>query len=211
VNDIIQGSPEWKQARCGSLGASRVADAIARTKTGWGASRENLMAEIVVERLTDTPTEGFMNDAMRWGSEKEPDARAAYEFRFDAEVSLVGLVTHPTIFGTHASPDGLIGDDGLLEIKCPQSATHMNTLLTKKVPGKYITQIQWQLCCTNRRWCDYLSFDPRFPESMQLFVTRIRRDDNLIHDLETQVIEFIAEMDRKLAELNSAYAKKAAA
>lgn len=169
------------------------------------------MAEIVVERLTGTPSEGFMNDAMRWGNEKEPDARAAYEFRFDADVTQVGLVTHPTIAHTHASPDGMIGDDGLLEIKCPQSGTHMETLLSKKVPGKYMTQIQWQLCCTNRSWCDYLSFDPRFPDAMQLFVKRVHRDDAAIADLETQVAEFLAETNRKVAELTDRYERKRAA
>lgn len=208
---LVQGSIEWKLARCGSLGASQVAEAIARTKTGWGASRANLMAELIVERLTGTPTEGFMNDAMRWGIEKEPDARAAYEFRYDADVVQVGLVTHRTIVGTHASPDGLIGDSGLLEIKCPTSGIHMDTLLTKKVPGKYMTQIYWQLCCTDRQWCDYVSFDPRFPESMQLFVRRVQRDEAVIDQLEKDVREFLDELNAKVADLTALYARKVAA
>ncbi len=209
--ELVQGTDEWRQARCGSLGASRVADAIARTKTGWGASRANIMSELIIERLTGVPTEGFMNDAMRWGTEKEPDARAAYEFRFDADVVQIGLITHRAIAGTHASPDGLIGDNGLLEIKCPASHTHMDTLLAQKVPSKYLTQIQWQLCCSDRQWCDYVSFDPRFPASMQMYVKRVQRDDAMITDLEGQVRDFLAELEGKMADLTALCDRKRAA
>jgi putative phage-type endonuclease len=211
MSEIIQGSEEWKLARCGSLGASRLADAVARTKTGYGASRANLMAELLVERLTGIPTEGFVSSAMQWGTEKEPDARAAYEFRSDVEVAQVGIVPHSTIAGTHASPDGLVGDDGLIEIKCPGTATHVETLLGDEIPGKYVTQMQWQMACTGRAWCDFVSFDPRMPESMSLFVKRVQRDDVRIAELELEARKFLAELDAKVSDLRTRYERKAAA
>jgi putative phage-type endonuclease len=203
VNDIdlTQGSEEWLAARVGSLGASRVADAIAKTKTGYGASRANLMAELIAERLTGQPATSYTNAAMQWGNDKEPDARAAYEFLTNADVATVGLYRHGSIAGTHASPDGLVGDAGLVEIKCPNTATHIETLLSKKVAQKYVTQMQWQMACTGRQWCDFVSFDPRMPEAMRLFVSRVTRDDAAIAELEAEVSKFVAELDGKVAEL----------
>jgi putative phage-type endonuclease len=209
--ELVQGSEEWKLARCGSLGASRLADAVARTKTGYGASRANLMAELLVERLTGIPTEGFVSSAMQWGTEKEPDARAAYEFRSDVEVSQVGIVLHSTIAGTHASPDGLVGNDGLIEIKCPGTATHVETLLGDEIPGKYVTQMQWQMACTGRAWCDFVSFDPRMPESMALFIKRVQRDDVRIAELELEARKFLAELEAKVSDLRTRYERRAAA
>jgi putative phage-type endonuclease len=209
--DLQQGSPEWLAARVGSLGASRVADAIARTKTGYGASRANLMAELIAERLTGQPADRFTNSAMQWGNDKEPDARAAYEFLTDADVSLVGLVRHPAIEGTHASPDGLVGDAGLVEIKCPNTATHIDALLGQKVPAKYVTQMQWQMACTGRHWCDFVSFDPRMPEAMRLFVARVTRDDAAIAELEREVATFLAELSGKVAELQLLFSRERAA
>jgi putative phage-type endonuclease len=209
--ELIQGSPEWKAARCGSLGASRLADAVARTKTGYGASRANLMAELLVERLTGLPTEGYTNAAMQWGTEKEPEARTAYEFRADVDVAQVGIIKHPTIAGTHASPDGLVGDDGMIEIKAPNTATHVETLLDGEIAGKYIIQMQWQMCCSGRQWCDFVSFDPRMPESMSLFVKRVLRDEARITELEAEVRKFLAELDAKVSELRDRYERKEAA
>lgn len=203
--DLIQGSDAWLEARVGSLGASRIAEAIARTKSGWGASRANLMAEMAAERLTGTPADRFTNAAMQWGTEKEPEARAAYEFLTDVDVALVGIVRHPTIDGTHASPDGLVGEDGLVEIKCPNTATHIDTLLGQKVPEKYVTQMQWQMACTGRRWCDFASYDPRLPEAMRLFVSRVQRDDALIATLEKDIAAFLAELEEKVASLRALY------
>lgn len=202
--ELVQGTDEWRLARCGSLGASRVADALAKTKSGWGASRDNLIAELVAERLTGTPAEGFTNAAMQWGTATEPFARAAYEFRTDASVMEVGLVRHPRIKGTHASPDGLVGDDVMLEIKCPQTATHIATLRGGSIPGKYVTQMQWQLCCAERDYCDFVSFDPRMPEHMRFFVKRLNRNDVLIAQMEKDVATFLAEVDETIAALNAA-------
>jgi putative phage-type endonuclease len=205
MSDIIQGSAEWHALRLGKVTASRVADVIAKTKTGWGAARANYAAELIAERLTGRPTEGFTNAAMQWGTDTEPEARAAYEFRTDAAVVEVGFAQHPTIFMSGASPDGLVNDDGLVEIKCPNSATHLDTLQGRSVPAKYLTQIMWQLACTGRAWCDFVSYDPRLPETMRLFVHRVQRDDALIAELEARVRDFLAEIDARVTELTAVY------
>lgn len=202
---MIQQSEEWFSARLGKVTASRVVDVIAKTKSGFSASRANYMSELIVERLTGVKAEGFTNGAMQWGTEKEPEARMAYSFRADVDVSEIGFVDHPTIPMSGASPDGVISADGLIEIKCPATATHVETILGGSVPAKYITQMQWQLSCTGRQWCDFASYDPRLPESMRLFVKRVQRDDALIADLEKQVSAFLEELDAKLCALRSAY------
>lgn len=209
--DIEQNTEAWKQIRLGKVTASRVADVVAKTKSGWGASRANYAAELIAERLTGEAAERFTNAAMQWGTDHEPDARATYEFFRDATVVEIGFVEHPSIAMSGASPDGLVETDGLVEIKCPNTATHLDTLLGQAVPAKYITQMQWQMACTGRKWCDFVSFDPRLPESMSLFVRRVERDDALIASLEKEVSVFLAELDEKLAKLNSLYGAKEAA
>lgn len=198
---IVQGSPEWFAARLGRVTASRVADVCAKTKSGYSTSRENYCVELALERLTGNRQESFTNDAMKWGTETEPLARAAYEASTGAIVDEVGMVAHPTIELTGASPDGLIDADGLLEIKCPNSATHAKTLLSKKPDGKYITQMMWQMACTGRQWCDFASFDPRFPLPLQLFVVRVARDDEKVSELESEVIDFLKEVDAMVNKL----------
>lgn len=209
--ELIQGTDEWRAARVGSLGASRLADAIARTKTGYGASRANLMAELICERLTGKPATTFISAAMQHGTETEPEARDAYSFYSGHTVEQVGLIRHPKIEQSHASPDGLIGDDGMLEIKCPQPAAHLETLTSQEVPTKYLTQMMWQLACSGRQWVDYVSYSPSFPEHMRLFVKRIPRDNKRIAELESEVASFLLEMAVKLSELNSLYGEKEAA
>jgi putative phage-type endonuclease len=196
-----QGSTEWFAARAGLVTASRVADVIAKTKSGWGASRQNYMAQLIAERLTGKPAESYCNAAMQWGIETEPQARSAYEFYTDREVTEVGFIVHPRISMSGASPDGLVLDDGLVEIKCPNTATHIDTLLSKKVPGKYRTQMLWQMACTGRNWCDFVSFDPRMPEELQIFIDRVERDDDEIKGLEEMVSEFLGELDEKINQL----------
>jgi len=200
-----QGTPEWFAARCGKATASKVADIIARTKTGYGASRANYEAQLIAERLTNTVAESFTNAAMQWGTEKEPEARNAYSFLRDVDVELAGFIDHPTVEMSGASPDGLIGSDGLIEIKCPGTATHIDTLLGQSVPGKYITQIQWQLACTGRAWCDFVSYDPRLPESMSLWVKRIERDDVMIKSLENEVSVFLQGVAEAVEQLRALY------
>jgi len=210
MNDIIQGSPEWFAARLGRATASRIADATARTKTGWGASRNNYMAELIAERLTGTTAASFTNAAMIWGTEQEPAARSNYEFMTDCEVTEVGFVEHPTIPMAGASPDGFVADDGLVEIKSPNTSTHIDTLLGDSIDGKYIKQMNWQMACTGRKWCDFVSFDPRLPASMRLFIQRVPRDDAMIAALEKDVREFLVELDTKLTALRERYEAKAA-
>jgi putative phage-type endonuclease len=209
--DLIQGSEEWRMARVGSLGASRLADAIARTKTGYGASRANLMAELICERLTGQPAPTFVSQAMQHGTETEPEARASYCFYTGRDVVEVGLIRHPRIEQSHASPDGLVDDDGMLEIKCPQPAAHLETLLSQKIPERYVTQMMWQLACSGRHWVDYVSYSPSFPEHMCLFIKRLPRDDKRIAELESEIAAFLLEMAVKLSELNSLYGERAAA
>lgn len=199
---IEQNTPEWLQARCGSLGASAVSEALSKTKSGWGAGRANVKARLVIERLTNTPQDSFTSAAMAWGHAQEDNAANAYAFLTGNEVQVCGIYKHPSIEGTHASPDRLVGEDGLVEIKCPNSATHLDTLLSKKVPGNYITQMQWQMAVTGRKWCDFVSFDPRFPESKQVFIQRVERDDKRIAELEKNVAEFLAEVEADLKALN---------
>jgi len=200
-----QGTEEWKLARCGLVTASRVADIIAKTKSGYSTSRANYMAELICERLTSFPTEGFVSSAMQHGIVTEPMARAAYEGTVGALVIETGFVPHGSIPMAGASPDGLIGDDGLVEIKCPITATHIETLLGQSTPGRYATQMQWQMACTGRKWCDFVSFDPRMPENMQLFVQRIERNDETITLLEREVMMFLGELDKKVGELKEKY------
>ena len=207
---MIQGSEEWLKARAGSLGASQVHGALARTKSGWAASRKNTLAQLVAERLTGQPTEGFTSGPMQWGKDTEAQARAAYAFTRSVEVEETGLAKHPRIKGTHASPDGLIGDAGLLEIKCPNTATHIEFLQTGKIKAEYVTQMQWQMACTNREWCDFASFDPRLPVELQLKVIRVNRDESFIRRSEESVEEFLEEVDQLETELRAMMVAEAA-
>lgn len=208
---IVQGTPEWFAARAGKVTASRVADVIAKTKSGYSTSRQNYAAELLCERLTGICEPGFTSGPMQWGKDQEPFARQAYERRHEVEVYEVGFVDHPEVRMSGASPDGYVGEAGLVEIKCPLTATHLDTLLGGSVPGKYLTQIQWQLACTGREWCDFVSFDPRLPEAMQVYVERIPRDLSMILELETEVSAFIRELDGRVANLQAQYGERKAA
>lgn len=199
--EMVQGTDAWRQARCGKVGASRMADIMARTKSGWGASRKNYAVELIVERLTGIPTQGFTNAAMQWGTATEPQARAAYEFFRDAVVTEVGFIIHPTIPMAGASPDGLVGRVGLVEIKCPNTATHIDLRINGGVPERYFLQMQWQMACTGRQWADFWSFDPRLPPDLQTFAHRVERDDKRIAILETEVRVFLDEIDATIAAL----------
>lgn len=206
MDNVSQGSAEWHQLRLGKVTASRVADVIAKTQKGYSASRANYAAQLITERLTGQPTEGFTNAAMQWGTDMEPEARSAYEYYRAEEVEQVAFVVHPTIGDAGASPDGLVGPDGLVEIKCPTTATHIETLKGKSAPAKYITQMQWQMACTGRKWCDFVSYDPRLPEAMRFFCVRVERDDKTIAGLEAEVINFLAEVRANVDELTRLYA-----
>lgn len=194
---MIQGSQEWLAARVGRATASRVADIVAKTKSGWGASRYNYEAELVAERLTGVPADSYVNGAMQWGQEKEPEARAQYAFLADLDVVEVGFIEHPKIPMAGASPDGLVGDDGLVELKCPNTSTHIATLLGEPIANKYILQMQFQMAVTGRQWCDWVSYDPRLPDYARLIIKRIYRNEEHISDLEVEVVKFLDEVDEK--------------
>jgi putative phage-type endonuclease len=208
TEQVEQRSEEWFAARLGKVTASRVADVIAKTKSGYSTSRDNYMAQLVCERLTGKQGESFTNAAMQWGTETEPLARSAYEAYADLMVEELGFVLHPKIEQAGASPDGLVGLFGMLEIKCPNTATHIEALLTETVPTKYITQMQWQMACAQRQWCDYVSYDPRIRQDLQLFVKRVEFDAPYVAMLEEEVIKFLKELDIKVNKLNNLKAKK---
>ena len=198
-----QGTQEWFSARAGKVTASRISDLMARTKTGYSSSRENYMAQLIVEKFTGGASESFTSTAMQWGTEQEPFARAAYEARQSVFVDEVGFIPHPSIEGAGASPDGLVEDDGLVEIKCPNTSTMINTIINETVPAKYFAQMQMQIACTQRQWCDYAVFDPIMPSGGQLFIKRIERDDEFVADMEAEIIKFLDEMNAKFTTLQN--------
>ena len=201
-DEIIQGSPEWFAQRCGKATASRISDIVAKTKSGYSTSRANYMAQLVVERMTNQVAESFTNAAMEWGVQNEGFARANYESKMNLLVTETGAIDHPTIAMSAASPDGLIDDDGCLEIKCPITATHISTLLGEEIAKKYYDQMQWQMACAERDWCDFVSYDPRMQEGLQLFIKRVPRSNMYIAELEGEVIQFLTEVDDKVNKLN---------
>lgn len=208
---IVQGSPEWFMRRLGKLTASKMALALTRTKGGWCATRENVRVEMACERLTGRPMESFSTTAMQWGKDQEPLARAAYAFETGNKVEEIAFVDHPEIDMSGASPDGIIrlvtdsgpgaGNLGLVEIKCPNSTTHLKTLGGGAIPKRYLMQMQWQMACTGAIWCDYASYDPRMPENLQLHIERVERNDGMICVLEDDAMEFLAEVERTVQKL----------
>ena len=202
MSEIIQGSPEWMQQRRGWVTASRLVDVMAK---GKGVTRSNYMAELVVQRLTGVSPESYTSPDMQWGIDNEAGAAAAYAFLTDREVTEVGFVPHPTIAKTGASPDRRVDDDGLIEIKCPKTNTHIHTLLGGKIDRRYILQMQWQMECDQRQWCDFVSFDPRMPPEMQIHVQRVERDETLITEITTEVVQFLADLDTLIEQLREQY------
>ena len=196
-----QRTPEWFAARLGKATASRIADVMAKTKTGYGASRENYLMELALERITNAQAPFFITAAMQWGIDQEPAARSAYEATTGNFVTEVGMIDHPTIPMSGASPDGFVGDDGLIEIKCPESKKHLKTLSTRKPDGDYVYQMQWQMACTGRQWCDFVSYDPRFPDHLQLIIVRVSRDDDMIAKVEKEVSVFLDEVTKTVERI----------
>jgi putative phage-type endonuclease len=191
--DIEQGSEQWLAHKAGKWSASRAKDLMAK---GQGKTRANLIADVVAERMTGRYTEGFENANMRRGKELEQEAREAYEFEVGASVEQVGFIDHPTIPNCGASPDSLVGDDGLLEIKCQNNARHIEAKMNGAHAKEYYKQAQWQMMVTGRAWCDVISYNPAFPPELQLAITRLERDDELI-------IQFVGEIAKAEAEVQS--------
>lgn len=209
VDDLIQGTPEWLQTRCGMATGSRIGAAIkkiGKTKehpegTRYSAERETYLWEVICERLTGRTADHFVNDAMLWGTENEPLAVAAYENRTQTIVESVGFAIHPRIKWFGSSPDGLIGTEGCLEVKCPTSATHLRWIIDGVVPDEHIAQMKAEMSCAERQWCDFVSYDPRMPKELRLFVRRLERDEAMIQELEREVEIFLAEVDVMLETL----------
>jgi putative phage-type endonuclease len=206
---IEQRTEEWFQQRLGKVTASRISDVIAKTKTGVSTSRQNYLIQLVSERLTGKKGDSFVNQAMLDGIERESAARALYERTRGVSVTEVGFFDHPVIKNSGASPDGAVNAEedgkyaGLIEIKCPIETTHTNTLMSKEVPSKYKSQIQWQMASVspNVKWVDFISFNPNFPDTMQLFVARVERDNAYIAELEAEVIKFLDEVEQTIIKL----------
>jgi putative phage-type endonuclease len=192
-----QGSDEWLMARVGLATASKFADIMAKTRSGYGAQRKNYMAQLVIERLTGQPTEYYTNSAMEWGTTTEPVARLEYTLETGNDVEETGLWVHDTL-QAGASPDGFVNSDGTLEIKCPNSATHIETLTSKSAPRQYFAQIQGQLWMTGRKWCDFVSYDPRLPENARMIIIRVNRDDKYIAELSKEVEKFLKEVEEQV-------------
>jgi putative phage-type endonuclease len=208
---LKQGTDEWRQARCGSIGSSDAPRMVRKIKSGdYSADREQLLAEKLIERMTGTPFAGFKSAAMAQGVEREPLARMTYELVRGVTVEEVGLVTHPTIEGVHASPDGYVGEKGGIEIKCPLAAAHMNALLSETVAGDYLVQMHWQMACTGRAWIDFVSFHPDFPAPMQMWIKRVPRDPARIAELESAARVFIGELQGRIGRLTRRYLARAA-
>lgn len=206
---IEQRTEEWFQQRLGKVTASRISDVIAKTKTGVSTSRQNYLVQLVSERLTGKKGDSYVNQAMLDGIERESAARELYMQTRGVSVTEVGFFDHPIIKNSGASPDGAVNAEeegkyaGLIEIKCPIETTHTNTLMSKSVPSKYIPQIQWQMASVspNVKWVDFISFNPNFPDTMQLFVARVERDNAYIAELEAEVIKFLDEVDATILKL----------
>ncbi len=181
-------------ARCGKVTASRIADVIATTKSGPAASRANYMTEKLIERLTGATAESYVNAAMQWGTDNEPRARAVFEYLEGVNVEDCGFIQHPRLADSGASPDGLVGSNAILEIKCPNSATHWECIKAKVVPAKHKPQIQWQLSCTQRDICHFVSFDPRFPDELVYFHAEMKRDAQYCDMLENEVGKFLLDL-----------------
>lgn len=194
-----QRTEDWYTARVGKITASRIKDLPAKPKAG--KCLNDILTKILSERLTGEPTPTFINKTMQWGIDCESLARQAYELAKFCTVVEVGLIDHPTIPMSGASPDGLVGDDGLVEIKCPETTTHANTLLTGQVPSEYLPQMMWQMACTGRAWCDFVSYDPRMPEHLQIKIIRVMRDDEVIGELESEVIKANEVLEKTLEQL----------
>lgn len=196
-----QQTPEWFAARLGKATGSRISDIVAKTKTGYAASREDYMFQLVVERLTGVNTVSFSSTAMQWGVDQEEYARAAYEAHMGVLVTEVGSIDHPRIAMSSASPDGLVGDDGMIEIKCPMTKNHLNMFLGQSIAKSYMDQMMWQMAVTGRKWVDYVSFDPRCPDGLQLFIQTVERDNEYIAALEFEVVKFLDEVEVKEKDL----------
>lgn len=200
--DCLQGSQMWAELRCGNVTASRASDVIAMTKKGESADRRNYRTELLCERLTGVPYPQYVTKEMQWGTEQEPFARAAYELQVGVLVDTVGFVLHPSVPRFGCSPDGYVGEIGMVQFKCPNTTTHLGWMLGGTIPVEHVPQLLAELSCNpEREWIDFCSFDPRLPEHLQLWMKRYERNPKLISALEAEVVHFNAELDQVLMAL----------
>lgn len=195
MENIEQGSLEWQQLRLGKCTASRVSDVMATVKSGEAISRRNYRIQLVCERLTGLKEESYSNHHMERGVMLEPIARALYEAKNDVFVNEIPFVDHPTIPMAGASPDGLVGDDGLIEVKSPTAANHIETILSGGSPSKYYPQMQWQMACMNKKWVDFISYCPVVGDDLALYIFRVFRNDEYITEMELEVTKFLNEVN----------------
>lgn len=195
---VEQGTDAWFAMRLGKVTASRVADVMAKTKTGVAASRQNYLIELALQRVTGVFEQGFTTQAMQDGIDREAQARVLYEVTTGEFVDQAPFVDHPTIQGFGASPDGLVNFNGLCEIKCRGNAGHWEVIKTGEIPKKYWIQQQAQLACTAREWNDYVGYNPNFPDKSKLYVQRVYRDEAFIADMETQIKQFLIEVEEEV-------------
>lgn len=196
VIECMQGDATWLHERTGRVTASRIADVMATTKKGSeSAKRSGYKMELLTEIITGNAADHYVSPAMDWGITQEPLARATYELGMGVEVERVGMVIHPLIDRASASPDGYVGTDGLVEFKCPNTATHLGYLIEGEVPSEYVPQMLFQMACTGRSWCDFCSYDSRLPDEFAMFTRRLDRDDEIIAEMENEVMRFIAELN----------------
>lgn len=204
MEDILQGSPEWFQMRCGFIGASRIADIMSNGKGGAESTgRANYRAQLVCERLTGCVAESFGNAYTQRGTEDEGAARECYEFVSGYTVEQTSFLFHPMLPFSGCSPDGMIGTDGLVEIKRKIPAHHIEYIFKNRVPPEYIKQMMWQMAVTSRAWNDFCSYCPELPENMQLFICRLHRDNAMIAEMESAVITFNESVEKMMAELKA--------
>jgi len=200
MNELQQ--EEWKKRKNGWVGASRINDVCAKIKTGEAKTRADYKVELVAARITGKYPESYTSAEMTWGIETESQAKAAFSFITDIQIEDVGFIPHPSIDMAGASPDGLTSDGGLIETKCPKTKTHIGYLLSGGCPSEYFNQVQWQMACTGRQFCHFVSYDPRL-EGLELFNVRVERDQNHIDKLEAEVVKFLAEVDELERKLRS--------
>ena len=199
---IEQRTEEWFTERLGKVTASRISDVLAKIKTGEASARREYRMELVINRLTGKRRETYCSASMQWGIDHEDEARLSYAFVTDRDVQLVGFLNHPDIPMAGASPDGLVDVDGMVEIKCPHTATHVEYILGGAIPKEYQDQMLWQMEVAKRKWCDFVSYDPRVPQHLRLFVKRFYFDEERVDAIRREVVAFLAEVEDVVASLS---------
>ncbi|EJF84068.1 hypothetical protein MCU_00736 [Bartonella elizabethae Re6043vi] len=200
-----QRTAEWFQARLGKVTASNVYNVLSKTAKGMPTSKyEDYKIKLMTERLTEEISQSYTTPAMQWGIEHEEDALREYAFIYDTEITQCGFIQHPTIQMAGASPDGFVGEDGLVEIKCPQSPNHLRFFIDSNIKPEYHAQMQFQMACTGRKWCDFVSYNPNFvgkSTSLRMKIKRINRDEEQIEQINQAVEIFLAEIEQEMQKI----------